>query len=535
VSPTALLAHLHVVNLGVIEDSAIDLGPGLNVITGETGAGKTLLLGGLRLLLGEKAEASLVGGQGDEARVEGLFVEGDEEIAVARAVPRTGRSRAHADGVLVSAGALTERIGPRVEIVGQHDQLTLRRPASILAMVDAFGGDAVSGPLASYREAWDELQRAERDMAALGGDEMTLRRELDLVAFQATEIESEALAEGDDHALEAEASRLRNLEEITGHLAESGRLLEGIAEDGGEVVARLRKVGDLDASSQGLASQAEMLAEAAHDLTRDVMSAVEGLEPEPGRFEEVERRLTVIGDLKRKYGRTVDEVTAFGRAARARAGEIERLLDRADDMDREAARAHQALIAAAGELSTARAHASRRLVERALTHLGDLGMESPALEVRLTPAEAGPTGADRAELWFASDKRLDLVPVGSGASGGELSRLVLAMRLAARVGTGGSLVFDEVDTGIGGATALSMGRKLAELAGTSQVVCVTHLPQVAAFAHTHFVVTREGGSAEARTVTGEDRLKEISRMLAGLPESVAGHEAAAELLALAGR
>lgn len=534
-NPTASLAHLHVVNLGVIEDSAIDLSPGLNVVTGETGAGKTLLLGGLRLLLGEKAEAGLVGPHGEETRAEGLFADDDTELAIARAVPRQGRSKAYADGVLVSAGALADLVGPRVEIVGQHDQLTLRRSASVLTLVDAAGGDEINGPLARYREAWEMMQRAERDMATLGGDEMTLRRELDLVSFQAGEIEQQGLEPGDDHTLETEASRLRNIEEITGHLSETARFLEQIAEDGGEVVARMRKVGDLDPSSIPLAGQAELLVESAHDLARALSSTVEGMVSDTGRLDEVERRLTVIGDLKRKYGRTIEEVTAFGKTARARAVEIERLLEKAEDIEGEIARARSALALAADELTQTREQSARRLVEEASRHLGDLGMDSPSVEVRMVRTDPGPGGADRAELWFASDHRIELAPVEVGASGGELSRLVLAVRLAARSESRPTLVFDEVDTGIGGATALAMGRKLSELADDAQVLCVTHLPQVAAFADTHFVVTRDGGSATARVVDGDDRRREIARMLAGLPESVAGHEAAAELLSLADR
>ena len=531
----ATLAHLHVVNLGVIEDSAIDLSPGLNVITGETGAGKTLLLGGLRLLLGEKTDSGLVGAHGEETRAEGLFVDGEAEVAIVRAVPRQGRSKAYADGVLVSAGGLTDTVGPRVEIIGQHDQLTLRRPASVLALVDGAGEDMITAPLRHYRLAWEEMQRAAREMATLGGDEMTLRRELDLVSFQAEEIEQVGLGEGDDHALETEASRLRNLEEITGHLSETARLLDRIAEDGGEVVARMRKVADLDPSSQGLAGQAELMVESAHDLSMEVSSTGESMASDQGRLDEIERRLTVIGDLKRKYGRTIEEVTAFGREARARAAEIERLLERADDIESEISRARSALTTAAEELTTVRQQAARLLVERAMRHLGDLGMDTPALEARIAPVDPGPGGADRAELWFASDHRLEMTAVGVGASGGELSRLVLAIRLAARTESRPTLVFDEVDTGIGGATALAMGRKLSELAENAQVVCVTHLPQVAAFADTHFVVTRDGGTASTRMVTGDDRLREIARMLAGLPESVAGHQAAAELLSVASK
>ncbi len=528
-----IIDHLRVVNLGLIGEAALDLTPGFNVITGETGAGKTLMLGGLRLLLGDKADSGLVGGVGDQATVEGMFTDASgDEVAVTRILARGGRSRAYADGVLVSAGALQDLVGPKVEVVGQHDQLTLRRGASVIAMVDAAGGAHVEDRIEVYRRAWEQLEAAERDLEALGGDQMALRRELDLVGYQAEEIEGGHLEVGLDDHLEVEASRLRNLDEITAHLAESARLLEGMVDDAGEVVARTRKVADLDVSSRGLAGQSELLVEAAQDLMRAVLVSMDGLEADPARLEEVEQQLTLIGDLKRKYGRTLEEVIGFGETARKRAGEIERLLGQADGVEAARHRALSAVLTAADALTAARTESAERLVGEAVAHLGDLGLESPALEVRLGRVEPGPFGADRAELWFTSDTRLDMAPVGSGASGGELSRLVLAIRLASRAGTR-SLVFDEVDTGLGGATALAMGRKLAQLAGDAQVVCVTHLPQVAAFADRHFVVTREGADARVRAVDGEDRVREISRMLAGLPESLAGHQAATELLSLA--
>ncbi|MFO7299147.1 MAG: AAA family ATPase [Actinomycetes bacterium] len=528
-----MLHHLRVVNLGVISDSSLDLTPGLNVITGETGTGKTLLLGGLRLLLGEKADGSMVGGGEGEARVEGLFGEGDEEVAVARTIPASGKSRAYADGVLVSAPALAERVGPLVEIIGQHDQLAIRRPAVVLGLVDSSDPAGIGPALEAYREAWEHLREVEAAAAELGGDGMALRRELDLVSFQAEEISRIAPAEGEDAELEVEASRLRNIEEVTINLAESSRYLEQVSELGGEVVSRLRKVADLDPSSRPLAEQAELIMDQLAELSRDALHTAEGLDRDEQRLVEVEARLTAIGDLKRKYGPTLAEVIEFGRKTAERAAEIESILADADLMEEKLRSARARVAEAAERLTRAREAAARTLAERALEHLADLGMGNPRLEVRIEPAEPGPSGADRAEVWFSSDPRLEMAPVGSGASGGELSRLVLAIRLAARGEGSQTLVFDEVDTGVGGTTALAMGRKLAALAEHAQVVCVTHLPQVAAFATTHFVVTRDGGQARATRVEGEERVREITRMLAGLPDSEAGQVAAKELLDIA--
>jgi DNA repair protein RecN (Recombination protein N) len=528
-----MLLHLRVSNLGVITDSSLKLGPGLTVITGETGTGKTLLLGGLRLILGERADLSLVGGEGDEARAEGLFEFDGEEVAVARVVPAEGRSRAYANGVLAPAAALAETVGQLVEIVGQHDQLALRRPSVVLDLVDSAAAETMAGVLADYETAWKSFQEAEAERASLGGDGMSLRRELDLVAFQAAEIEGARIEAGEDESLEAEVSRMRNAEEITFNLAETSHLLDLVSEEVGETVARLRKVADLDPESSHLAGDAQLIAEAVSELSKEVSRAGESVDHDPRRLGEMERRLTEFGDLKRKYGRTLEDVIAFGEWARSRAEEIDRMLGRADQVEQEVAETWRALEGAARRLTTARAESAHALVERAQGHLGDLGMSRARLEVRMSQIQPGPSGADRTDVWFSSDPKLDLAPIASGASGGELSRLVLAIRLAARREEGATLVFDEVDTGVGGATALALGRKLAELASSAQVLCVTHLPQVAAFATTHYVVSREGGSASVGAVEGEDRVKEITRMLAGLPDSEASSQAAAELLRIA--
>lgn len=525
--------HLRVVNFGVIREAAIDLQPGLNVVTGETGAGKTLLLGGVRLLMGEKADASAVGPAGEEARAEGLLSGDDGDLAVTRLVPRKGRSRAYFGGVLVAADALVESVGGMVEVVGQHDQIALKRPGQVLAIVDAAGGDQLNAVAADYAAAWRDLKTALTDHDALGGDEMALRRELDLTAFQAGEIKRAGLRPGEDSDLETDASRLRNVEEITAHLAEVVSLLGSMSDDAGEVVARLRKASDLDPSIQAMAGDAEAFAEALVDVARSARQHVEDINSDPEALDAVENRLTAIGDLKRKYGHAIEEILRFGVEAQSRSEEIEGLLARAAAIGDEVAAARQRVESTALRLSGERQRAARILEEGALAHLADLGMESPRLEIRIERIEPGPNGADRAGIWFASDSRIEPGPLGSGASGGELSRLVLAIRLSVPTAAGTTLVFDEVDAGVGGVTALAMGRKLARLAKDQQVLCVTHLPQVAAFADAHFVVSRVGANATARVLTEDERPRELSRMLAGLPESAAGHEAAAELLALA--
>jgi DNA repair protein RecN (Recombination protein N) len=246
----------------------------------------------------------------------------------------------------------------------------------------------------------------------------------------------------------------------------------------------------------------------------------------------LEARLTAIGDLKRKYGRTLDDVLDFGAEAQRRADELTSLLDDADQIDTLVTEARRKVRERGDELREERREAALMVTAGVHQHLTDLGLASGRVAIEVNEAEPGPSGADRVVMRFASDSRLESGEVGSVASGGELSRLVLAIRLATRLEESSTLVFDEVDTGIGGKTALAMGAKLAELANANQVLCVTHLPQVAAHADTHYVVDRpDGDAAVVRRVDGEDRIEEITRMLAGLPESEAGRTAAAELLA----
>ena len=531
-----MLGHLRVANLGVLEEVAIEPAPGLTVITGETGAGKTLLLGGLRLLLGEKADPSSVGPFAEAGQADGLFETGDEEVGVTRVVPAEGRSRAYIDGSIVSADALSSRVGALVEVVAQHDQLSLKQSSRVLAVIDGALDPEGTRHLADYRAAWEGMQEVLDRQSELGGNEMALRQELDLVRFQATEIEAASLEPGEDRALEAEASRHEHVFEIRELLAESMDIGEDLSDRTGELVARLRRLCAIDSSQSHLVEQAEGVAATMSELLSDVRRTGDAVDVDPERAEEVERRLNLIGDLKRKYGATLAEVIDFGDKARARQVELDELLKTAGRIEKDLAQARAELEETGEQLTRSRRAAARRIAEESERHLADLGLERARLDVNVVQLrEPGPRGIDQVEILFTSDDHLEPGPISSVASGGELSRLVLAFRLATRAPATETLVFDEVDAGVGGATALSLGRKLGALAESTQVLCVTHLPQIAAFADTHYVVSRVGKAASVRRVIGEERLQEISRMLAGLPESQAGQDAAAELLATASK
>ncbi len=531
-----MIDELVVANLGVIESGRIEPGAGLTVVTGETGTGKTLLLGALRLLLGHDAKTGMVGPFGDEAVAEGRFVLSDgTEVGATRRLPRGGRSRAYLDGSIASATALDEKLAGVVDLIGQHDHLSLTRPHEARALVDRSLDDLGLRALAGFEEAWAQLETAKAARRQLGGDRAALARELDLVRFQADEIATAAFEPGDDEQLENDSTRLRHADDIAELLASARQRVEDAREPLGLALDEIRRVARIDPSHDHLEQTGEVLAEGLTEMATDLRRALDGVNRDPETLAGVEDRLTLLGELRRKYGKSIDEILAFASTAADRRDQLTDLLARADVIDIEVDSATEAVATAAERLTEARRSAARRLVSEARAHLIDLGFSDPLIVVDISPAPPSRHGADSVELLFASDARLQPGPVAAVASGGELSRLVLALRLAGGRGEAETLVFDEIDSGVGGATALALGRKLAALATDRQVLCVTHLPQVAAFAAKHYVVTRRDNTATVGVVAGDGRLEELSRMLAGLPASERGRDAAEELLELATR
>lgn len=530
-----MLSYLRVQNLGILEEAELELGGGLTVITGETGTGKTLLLGALRLLTGSKPEPGRVGPFGPEARVEGLFLSGGAEIGVSRQVPAEGRSRAHLEGKVVSASVLQEEIGPLVELAGQHEHLRLGSQPVLLAAVDSVVARADAGVVESYGTTWEIVRDLEKQQEALGGDPMALERELDLLRHQTSEISSAGLEDLDDAAVDSLGSRLRNLELLQAEVASAMVDIEVMAERSGSLVAATRKIASIDGAFSEVNETAESVARDLGEILRamsDIRSELANADEERAGLED---RLNRIGDLKRKYGKTVAEVLEYAAVSEQRISRLVEQAATASTLETDLARARDLNRKACQALTTARAEAANGVAVAALGHLADLGLGNATLRFEMEEIPAGRTGGDRMSLLFASDERLRPGPISDVASGGELSRLTLAVRLATNSGEASTLVFDEADAGIGGATALALGEKLAELAGQDQVIVVTHLPQVAAHADSHFVVDRDGDRAILRKVDGDARVVELSRMLAGLPDSKGGRDAAAELLATARR
>jgi len=530
-----MLDELTVENLGLIPNAHLEPGPGLVVISGETGTGKTLLLGALRLLRGESARKDQIGPTGDETVVQARFVDEDGERVLGRRVDRR-RSSATIDGSLATAASLAEVLSGVLDVVGQHDRTMLSEPRAVRRALDAAMGAEGREALDRYADVWQTYVEVNERAAALGGDRRALERELDMVRFQRDEIVSAGFEPGDEEALGERAGRLRNAEELRERL---GTVREAAGDQGAigslaRVVRELRAASRVDRSLSELADLGSELSESLSELTTGIARVTADLDHDPRELEHVEQRLALCADLKQKYGDDLDSVLTFGETATHRAEELEGLLGQSEVIEQQLADARADVVVAAEDLRGHRRVAGERVTVGTVTHLLDLGFSDPVVAFEITEREPGPEGGDQVVLNFSSDRALEPGPISKVASGGELSRLILALRLAAGAGEVAVVAFDEIDAGTGGATALAMGKKLKDLAGERQVFCVTHLPQVAAFADTHFVVRRDANTASVERLEGDERLEELSRMLAGLPDSDRGRAHAEELLKIAG-
>jgi DNA repair protein RecN (Recombination protein N) len=528
-----MLDELAVRNLGVIEEARLEPGARFTVITGETGTGKTLLLGALRMLLGADARPDLVGPFEEQAVVEGRFLRNRDEVAVARRLPRGGRSRAYLDGSIASAQALDTAVGSLVEVVGQHDQLKISRSGELRRLVDGTLTDRGKELRDRYTEKWARHVALLSELGELGGDRHALERERELLGYQVSEIEAAAIDLDRDSRLEANIHRMRHSQTIRTHLGDAIDAVAEVRERFSTAMGELQRALALDPALGAIASDAGTIEGNLGELAAAMRNEAEAVETDPAEVEAAEARIRVLSDLKRKYGDDLASVLTYCEEVAARSDRLARLLDDADSLSSRIEAAELELIDTGARLREERAEAAERLSGRAVGHLVELGFSDPILRLVLDESEPGPTGADRLSLGFASDSRLQVGDIKNVASGGELSRLILALRLSGDAGEVPTLVFDEIDSGVGGATALAVGRKLASLADDRQVLCVTHLPQVAAFADTHFVIDRTGTTARVRRVEGGARLEELSRMLSGLPEGDHARLAAAELLQLA--
>jgi DNA repair protein RecN (Recombination protein N) len=536
-----MLSELRVENLGIIAELRVNLGGGLTVITGETGAGKTLIVDALDLLCGGRADPQMVREGTTEARVEGRFDDGDDEIVLARVVPKVGRSRGYVNGRLATVSELAECGRRLVDLHGQHAHQSLLAPVEQRALLDRFAGAKAQTALEALRAARATARGVADELAALGGDERSRAREIDLLRYQIDEIDAAALADGgEDDRLLQETELLADAEAHREALSTAYGALEGGGADAvGAAVAALDGRSPFDALAQRLRLLQAEIQDAAHD----VRTAEESIVVDPERLQAVQTRRALLAELKRKYGPKLADVVDYAVETRARLEELEQHDERAAKLDAAIREAQADVVRAARALSKARRAAAPKLASAVTEGLRELALPAATFSISIdsdaleAAAGIGDDGGDDVTFLLAPNPGEPSRILAKAASGGELSRTMLALRVVLSEAPP-TLVFDEVDAGIGGEAGAAVGRALATLGGRHQVLCVTHLPQVAAFADSHVLVAKD--EVDGRTVAGaallldDARVNEISRMLAGVGGSAHARRHARELVERSG-
>ncbi|MGZ4464886.1 MAG: DNA repair protein RecN [Nocardioides sp.] len=579
-----MLEEIRIGSLGVLESSTLELGPGLTVITGETGAGKTMIVTALGLLLGGRSDSGAVRSGARTARVEGVVRVGDltsfaasveesggevedDRVVLARNVSAEGRSRAFVGGASVPVSQLAALAEPLVAVHGQSDQHRLLQPRAQRDALDRFGGERTAALAATYSGLFARLQETERELEEVVGTARDRAREADLLRFGLAEIEAVSPEPGEDAALAQEETRLGFADTLR-MAAEQAREALSSEQDQPDALATtsaartlLDGVREHDAEAGELADRLAEVTYLLSDVAADVASYAARVDTDPARLSVVSERRAALTALTRKYGDTIDEVLAWAQQSATRLLDLDGTDERIEQLRSEQQDLRARLAEAAAALSAARTASASALAEQVSEELTLLAMPHARLTISVTQHEVpdadaaragarGPlrvgkrwlryaaSGVDEVELLLAANTGSDPRPLAKGASGGELSRVMLALEVAlAGTSPVPTFVFDEVDAGVGGAAAVEIGRRLAQLARSAQVLVVTHLPQVAAYADRHVVVEKSSDgtvtSSGLTVLDDEARERELSRMMAGLADSDTALAHARELLEVA--
>ncbi len=560
-----MLSCLRIRDLAIIDELELELGAGLNVLTGETGAGKSILVSALELVLGGKSRGELVRTGAKAAEVEALFdvsgdaavkqqlqaldINSDDELVVRRVLSSCGRSRAFVNGQLATQQVLARLTRGLTDISSQHEHHTLTDPSTHLGFLDAFAG--VSPLRQQLGRAYHALKLAEAQLADFEKRVREREARLESLSSQVDEIESAGLRPGEDVELEQTCARLRNVDtllRLTGKAADQlyeqdDSVLSGLA----SVSRRVSEAASLDGSLAGIASQLELLRSQLDDTARQLGRQLATLRPEPEALSRVEERLYLLSKLKRRYGGSIESVRNHLTSCRAELDELSEQVTTRELLESDRAHALAGAAARARELSAERRGAALRLATAISAELASLGMGGARIHVELSPLDGDPTeisvdgarlsadGLERVEVLLAPNRGEEARALSRIASGGELSRAMLAIKcVLADLGPAGMYVFDEVDSGIGGGMAEIIGRKVRSVAQHRQVLCITHLPQIAVFADQHFKVEKlvrgERTLSTVRRLTRKEQPEEIARMLGGLKITAKTRAAARELL-----
>lgn len=557
-----MLIELRLAGFGVVDEASLTLGRGLTALTGETGAGKTMIVAGLGQLLGSRGDAGIVRRGSDRALVEGRWqvpasmvqrvedlggdVDNDDELVTLRRVSAAGRSKAVIGGSQVPVSTLAEVLDELATIHGQSEQLRLSTPERQREILDAW---ALPSRLEEYRRDWAERRLVHAELTTLVEQAMARNREIDMLRFGVEEIDAVDPEPGEDEALSTEASRLMDADDLRQLAGTVQSALSGDEDDFdvpsavgllGEARKALATLAEKDGIAVDLSERAQEAQYLLDDIAASVASYTSDLVADPARLDSVGRRRAQLAGLMRKYGPGLDDVLAWRVEASKNLLELEGSDERIEALRKRVEELEATLASAASAISADRQKASDQLTSLVESELAALAMPHARLVFEVRPAEQGAHGADRIELMFTANPGSSPAPLGKVASGGELSRVRLALEVVlAADSSDHTFVFDEVDAGVGGAVGLEIGRRLQRLATTSQVIVVTHLAQVAAFADAHFVVTKASDgqvtTSDVRQLDDTERPAELARMMGGSGESTAGVDHAMELWGAARR
>jgi len=560
-----MLVELHVTNFALIDRLDLTFGAGLNILTGETGAGKSIIIDALGLALGGRAGADLVRTGSSKATVEAIFdlthapeevrrrladagLDGEDEeemLLVTRELARAGgKSQCRINGRLMPVAVLKEIAEGLVDVHGQHEHQSLLAADRHIDILDNWGGKDALALRQSVAARFGEASALKREREKLQTDARERARMLDLYRFQQEELASASLQPGEEDELNANRSRLANSEKLSAAAADAYATLSGAERGAGALdalnaaLAAVEHVAALDENLSPLAETLQSAVSYAEDAARELRVYQESVEFNPERLEEIEARLDLIRTLKRKYGETLEEIIAYGAELAGKLDALENSEAREEELTAAIVEAEGKLNAAAAQLTKARRKASENFAAGIARELADLGMAATQFEVSIEVQPVTSKGADKVEFLLSPNPGEPLRPLAKIASGGEMSRIMLAMKsVLARTGAIPTMIFDEIDVGVGGRTAQTIGDKLEALAREAQIMCITHLPQIASRAGAHFFIEKQ--VHEGRTTVSvapldaEGRIEEIARMLGGSRRSEAVVQHAREMLSVA--
>jgi DNA repair protein RecN (Recombination protein N) len=554
-----MLTEIHIKNFALIDDLSIELRNGFNVLTGETGAGKSIIIDAITAVLGERLSNDMIRTGADRAMIEAAFDltsdprtsekltelgfdSDDGVLLISRELSVSGKSQGRINGRLSTLSMLKELTSGLIDIHGQHEHQTLLAVENHLDIIDQWCGQSAFDLRSKVGELYTRLRSMRAELERLHSNERERARLLDLHQFQKTEIEAAKLSPSEDEELMAERVKLANAEKLHKMASEVYSAISGTGMDGGAsdmlstALAQLQSMSSLDESLAPVVQDLETALYAAEQAQAAIRAYREDIESNPSKLETIEERLDLIRTLKRKYGDTIEEIIAYGEEAARKVEELTHSEELTAELSKNIEHAEDELMGVARRLSDERKAGASRFAKAVEAQLADLAMASTKFDVAFTESEPSAKGIDTVEFVISPNPGEPLKPLAKIASGGEISRVMLALKtVMAGADSVPTLIFDEIDTGIGGRTAQVLGQKLAVVAKTAQVMCVTHLPQIASRGSQHFTVEKaveeDRTVVHVRQIDGDERIDELARMLGGSEDSKTAIEHAKEMLA----